>query len=74
MNEILCAQNNLPEALDHGPFEAVLGFSLALLVADEYLPLSSVSAVPAGLLNAAWLLTGLKTETAAAHVRKHNTS
>lgn len=50
-------------ALDHGPFEVVLEFSLVLLAADEYLPLSSVSAALAGLLDAAWLLTELKTET-----------
>lgn len=55
--------NNLPAALDHGPFEVVLEFFLVLLVADECLPLSSVSVALIGLLDAAWLLTELKTET-----------
>lgn len=63
-------QNTLPVALDHGPFEVVLEFSLVLLAADEYLPLSSVSAALAGLLDAAWLLTELKTETGAAHGKR----
>lgn len=50
-------------ALDHGPFEVVPEFFLILLVADEYLPLSSVSVAPTGLSDAAWLLTELRTET-----------
>lgn len=69
MNEILCAQNTLPEALDHGPSEAALESSSVLPVADEYLPLSSVSAAPAGLSDAAWLLTELKTGTEAAQAK-----
>lgn len=50
-------------ALDHGPFEVVLEFFLVLLVVDEYLPLSSVYVALIGLLDAAWLLIELKTET-----------
>lgn len=50
-------------ALDRGPFAVVLEFFLVLLVADECLPLSSVSVALIGLLDAAWLLIELKTET-----------
>lgn len=50
-------------ALGHGPVEAVLGFFLVLPVADEYLPLLSVSFAPTGLSDAAWPLVELKTET-----------
>lgn len=50
MKEIsVLRQNKLPVALDHGPFEVVLEFSLVLLAADEYLLLSCVSAALAGL-------------------------
>lgn len=61
MLEFKC--NNVPEALDHGPFEAALEFFSVLLVADECLPLSSESVAPTGLSDAAWLLTELRTET-----------
>lgn len=60
---LLVFKYNQPAALDHGPFEVVPEFFLILLVADEYLPLSSVSVAPTGLSDAAWLLTELRTET-----------
>lgn len=50
-------------ALNHGPFKVVLEFFLVLLVADEYLPLSSMSVAPTGLSVAAWLIIELKIET-----------
>lgn len=56
--------------LDHGPFEVVLGFFLALLVADECSPLSSVSVAPVGLSDVAWLLIELKTETEVPRMEK----
>lgn len=62
--------NNLPAGLDHGPFEVVLEFFLILLAADEYLPLSSVFVAPIGLLDAAWLLIELRTETEAPCMEK----
>lgn len=61
MQGLIAAKTSV--ALDRGPFEAALEFSSALLAADGYLLLSSVSAALAGLLDAAWLLTELKTET-----------
>lgn len=50
-------------ALKHGPFEVVLELFLALLVADEYWSLSSMSVAPTGLSDAAWLITELKTNS-----------
>lgn len=64
--------SNLPGALDHGPFEAVLESSLVLPVADEYWPLSCVSVAPTGLSDAAWLPTELKTETETTHEEKRH--
>lgn len=43
--------------------KVVLEFFLVLLVADEYLPLSSMSVAPTGLSVAAWLIIELKIET-----------
>lgn len=63
----------MPGALGHGPVEAVLGFFLVLPVADEYLPLLSVSFAPTGLSDAAWPLVELKTETEVARREKKQT-